>query len=81
MKKPQQRATDFAWAQIEAERNLQKVKILLEEALAHVEDAETLNRDKLIGYIGSALLVCIGKKAAERDVKKDAFSLRADRHA
>jgi len=81
MKKPDQRATDFAWAQIEAERSLQKVKMLLEETLTHIEDAETLNREALNAWVSSALLICTGKKAAEREARKDAFSLRGNSHA
>lgn len=69
LNKPEKRATDLAWEAVDAKRDLQKVKMLLEEALDHIEDAETLDRDALNGWVSSALLVCMGKQAAERQSK------------
>lgn len=81
MNRHDKQAIDSTWAQIEAERNLQKVKILLAEALVHIEDAETLNREALNGWISSALLVCSNKKDLERGVKKTTSKQGESRYA
>jgi hypothetical protein len=70
--KHEKRATDLAWETVDAKRDLQKVRMLLEEALDHIEDAEVLDRDYLNGCVSSALLICMGKKAAAWQVKKEA---------
>jgi len=69
--KHEKRATDLAWETVDAKRDLQKVKMLLEEALDHIEESEVLDRDYLNGCVSSALLVAMGKKAAEWQAKKD----------
>lgn len=69
--KAEKSATDFAWETVDAKRDLQKIRILLEEAMAHIEYGETLDRDYLNGCVSSALLVAMGKKAAEWQAKKD----------
>jgi len=51
------RAVDLAWEEIDAKRDLQKIRILLEEALVHIEDAEKLDRDYLNGCVSSAVLL------------------------
>lgn len=71
LNKPEKRATDLAWEAVDAKRDLQKVKMLLEEALDHIEESEVLDRDYLNGCVSSALLVAMGKKAAEWQAKKD----------
>jgi hypothetical protein len=68
--RPDERARDLAWAQVDAQRDLQKVRMLLEEALDHIEEAAVLDRDYLNGCVSSALLVAMGKKEAERQIKR-----------
>ena len=70
--KHETKAKDLAWETIDAKRDIQQIKILLEEALDHIENTDTeLNRDALNGWVSSALLICMGKKAAEWQVEKD----------
>lgn len=69
--KPEKRATDAAWAQIDAEIKLQKIRMLLEEAQENLE-SDSVDHDYVLGCVSSALLVVIGKKAAEWQVKKEA---------
>ena len=71
LNKPEKRATDLAWETVDAKRDLQKIKMLLEEALDHIEEAEVLDRNYLNGCVSSAILVAMGKKAAEWQAKKD----------
>lgn len=68
--KPATRAVDAAWAQIDAERKLQQIRILLETAQDNLE-GDNFDHDFVLGCVSSALLVAVGKKAAEWQVKKD----------
>lgn len=71
MSKTDKRAVDLAWAQVDAEVKLQKVRMLLEEAQENLE-GDNFDRDYVLGCVSSALLVIMGKKAAEWQVKKEA---------
>ena len=71
MSKTDKRAVDLAWAQVDAEVKLQKVRMLLEEAQENLE-GDNFDHDYVLGCVSSALLVIMGKKAAEWQVKKEA---------
>ena len=71
MSKTDKRAVDLTWAQVDAEVKLQKVRMLLEEAQENLE-GDNFDHDYVLGCVSSALLVIMGKKAAEWQVKKEA---------
>ena len=60
------RVIDLAWEEVDAKRDLQKVRILLEEALVHIEDAATLDRDYLNGCVSSALLLATNQSKGKK---------------
>lgn len=55
------RVVDLAWEEIDAKRDLQKIRILLEEAMAHIEFGEELSRDALNAWLSSALILATKK--------------------